>query len=200
MAIKPCGIVSEATPDHNGMPDLLGEKLSYPAASIYPVHRLDATTGGLTVYALTKPAAASLSAALAERRFSKTYLALCEGIPVPSEGEMEDELFFDRRKRQSFVVNHPRKGTKSASLSYRVLRELTVSEMPCAMCAVSLYTGRTHQIRVQFASRRHPLLGDKKYGARIPWHGMALWCSGLSFPDPDTGDMVSFQRDFPECP
>ncbi len=196
VCVKPRGVLSESAPDGNGMPELLAAALSLPC--VYPVHRLDVTTAGMMVYATTKPAAAALSAAVTDHRFRKTYLALCEDVPEPAAGAMEDELFFDRRKKQSFVVNRPRNGTKPARLTYRVVETRVVADRPCALCEVELETGRTHQIRVQFASRRHPLLGDKKYGARIPYHGLSLWCRALSFPDPDTGETVSFALDMPE--
>ena len=196
VCVKPRGVLSESAPDGRGMPQLLAAALSLP--DVYPVHRLDVTTAGLMVYATTQEAAGALSRALSDHRFHKTYLALCDGVPEPAIGVMEDELFFDRRKKQAFVVDKPRGGTKSARLTYRVLSERTVADKPCALCEVVLETGRTHQIRVQFASRRHPLLGDKKYGARLPYHGLSLWCRALSFPDPDTGETVSFALDMPE--
>lgn len=195
VCIKPRGILSESTPEGNGLPELLSAQLSLTC--IYPVHRLDATTGGVMVYATTKSAAAALSEQIASHRFSKIYLALCEGIPESTNGFMEDELYFDRRKKQSFVVDRPRNGTKSARLTYHVLAERTIANQSCALCEVVLETGRTHQIRVQFASRHHPLLGDKKYGARIPYHGLSLWCRTLSFIDPDTGTEVTFHADMP---
>ncbi len=196
VCIKPRGILSESTPEGNGLPELLAAQLSLPR--VYPVHRLDATTGGVMVFATTKSAAAALSEQITSHRFFKTYLALCEGVPEPAIGAMEDELFFDRRKKQSFVVDRPRNGTKSARLTYRVLDERTIADRSCALCEVELETGRTHQIRVQFASRRHPLLGDKKYGARIPYHGLSLWCRTISFADPDTGAAVSYDAVMPE--
>lgn len=195
VCIKPRGVLSESTPTGDGLPELLSAQLSLP--HIYPVHRLDVTTGGVMVYATTKSAAAALSGQITSHRFSKTYLALCEGVPDPASGSMEDELFFDRRKKQSFVVDRARNGTRSARLTYHVLGEQTVADRKCALCEVVLETGRTHQIRVQFASRRHPLLGDKKYGARLPYHGLSLWCRAISFADPDTGAAVTFCADMP---
>ena len=195
ICVKPCGVLSESTPEGNGLPELLAAQLSLP--HIYPIHRLDATTGGVMVYAVTKSAAAALSEQLSSHRVSKTYLALCEGMPEPACGAMEDELFFDRRRKQSFVVDRPRNGTKSARLTYRVLAERTIADQRCALCEVTPETGRTHQIRVQFASRRHPLLGDKKYGARIPYHGLSLWCRAISFADPTTGAQMTWSADMP---
>ena len=202
VCIKPRGVLSESAPDTPGtaLPDILAAQLSL--TKLDPVHRLDVTTGGLMVYATTKSAASALSEEIVSHRFRKIYLALCEGVPEPASGAMEDELFFDRRRKQSFVVDRVRGGTKSARLTYRVMDTRIVGEIRCALCEIEPETGRTHQIRVQFASRRHPLLGDRKYGARIPYHGLSLWCRTLSFSDPDTGEPVSYTKeiDMPEVP
>ena len=115
------------------------------------------------VFAKTAPAAAKLSQAIAGGTLQKEYLAVLERSPEQAEGELSDLLFHDRFKNKTYVVSKERKGVKKASLSYRVVAE---ADGLC-LVHVRLHTGRTHQIRVQFASRRLPLLGDFRWAARL---------------------------------
>ena len=89
---------------------------------------------------------------------------------------------------KAFVVDRARKGSKEAVLTYRVLAR---AENGHALVLVRLHTGRTHQIRVQFASRALPLIGDGKYGSREKCPNIALWAYRLSFPHPVNGKNVS---------
>ena len=155
------------------VPEALKDQLG---GEIFPVHRLDKGVGGLMVYARTKSAAAALSKAAAEGTLEKEYLALVHGCP-PAEGTWEDLLWKDSRKNKVFVVKRPRAGVREAKLSYRVLVSGEES-----LIRVHLYTGRSHQIRVQFASRGYPLVGDHKYGSRSKEQAIRLFSAGLRFP------------------
>ena len=179
LCVKPVGVLSEEP----GMPALLREQLG---GEWYCVHRLDKAVGGVMVYARTRKAAAALSAAVAEREMKKEYLAVCQGAPEPPAGTMEDLLFKDSGKNKAFVVKRERKGVKPAQLSYETLAAGETS----ALVHVTLDTGRFHQIRVQFASRKHPLLGDRRYGGPTAQQ-LGLWSWRLTIPDPDTGKPVT---------
>lgn len=157
---------------------------------VFPVHRLDRGTGGLIVYARTRTAAAALSTAIATGRMEKEYLAVTEGVPAEERGRLTDFLFFDRRRDKSFVVDRMRKGVKEAVLSYERLATVKAEGGERALLRVRLETGRTHQIRVQFASRRLPLCGDRRYGAETGGFP-ALFASYLAFPHPRTGKCFS---------
>lgn len=158
--VKPVGMSSE-----DDMPKNLSEQLK---SEIYTLHRLDTPVGGVMVYAKNKSAAAKFSKKIAENSdFEKTYLTVCEGAFEEDEGVMEDLLFKDSRKNKSFVVKKERKGVKKAILSYHVLDTKDLNGKICSLVSVTLKTGRSHQIRVQFASRKHPLLGDGKYGSKV---------------------------------
>ncbi len=160
VCVKKSGISSESD-----LPNALKSQLK---SEIYTLHRLDVPVGGVMVYAKNKAAAAKMSKKIAENTdFTKTYLVLCEGIFEENEGEMCDLLFKDSHKNKSFVVKKERKGVKKAKLYYRVIKVGKYNEKDCSLLEVRLETGRSHQIRVQFASRRHPLLGDGKYGSCI---------------------------------
>lgn len=157
--VKPAGMSSE-----EDLPKALAEQLK---SEIFTLHRLDTPVGGVMVYAKNKFAAAKFSKKIAENSdFEKTYLAVCEGIFDEAEGVMEDLLFKDSRKNKSFVVKKERKGVKKAFLTYEVLGTVMCGDKICSLVSVTLKTGRSHQIRVQFASRKHPLLGDGKYGSK----------------------------------
>ena len=99
------------------------------------------------------------------RILDKKYYLVCQGGFEITEGTMEDLLFHDSRTNRTFPVKRMRKGVKEARLSYRVLSYN--EEKDISFVSVTLDTGRTHQIRTQFASRKHPLAGDGKYGSRI---------------------------------
>lgn len=182
---KPVGISSENTAKSDGAPDILKEQLS---SEIYTVHRLDIKTGGVMIYAKTKKAAAKLSEEINQNIFSKEYIAITDGVPETDRGEYYDLLYRDKRQGKTYVVKRNRNGVKNAKLAYEVIRKDAVH----ALVKIRLYTGRTHQIRVQFASRKTPITGDGKYGSRTNSPTIALWSHGLSFLHPITGEKMKF--------
>lgn len=158
---------------------------------IYPLHRLDKEVGGVMVYAKTKSAAAILSKDIAEHTLIKEYIALVNGKPENAKGEMRDLLFKDSKKNKSFVVKRERKGVREALLEYEVLESNSVF----SKVLIKLHTGRTHQIRVQFASRKMPLLGDRKYGAKDESKNICLWSYRLTFRHPNSKEMLIFSHE-----
>ena len=191
VAVKPAGILS--TDEPGGMPSLLRQALNTDC--IRTVHRLDAQTGGVMVFARSRMAASLLSQQVRERQFSKCYLAAVHGTPQPQSGEMRDLLGRDSVRRVTYVADTPSADTREALLTYETLD--TADGL--SLVRVQLHTGRTHQIRVQFTSRGLPLAGDRKYG--IPEDGtvpLALWAYRLSFAHPQTGEKLSFTCPPPE--
>jgi 23S rRNA pseudouridine1911/1915/1917 synthase len=145
------------------------------------------------VYAKTQACAASLSDMVRTHALKKQYLAVVQGAPSPDGGELRDLLFHDRMKNKTFVVERERRGVKEALLDYACVKTLTdASGASRTLVSVRLHTGRTHQIRVQFAHRGHPLVGDGKYGARGDRAQIALFCYRLHFPHPTTGEPLTF--------
>lgn len=168
VCIKPVGLESQRQ-----MPQALEELLG---GVFYPVHRLDQNVGGVMVYARTREAAAQLSQLIQERNLVKEYVAQVHGTP-PTQGDWEDLLFKDSRKNKVFVVNRQRNGVKKARLEFTRHSQGDISQV-----RIRLHTGRSHQIRVQFASRGFPLVGDHKYGARDHQTAPALFSCCITFP------------------
>ncbi len=177
VCIKPVGLDSEKE-----LPAALTETLG---GDFFPIHRLDRNVGGVMVFARNKKAAAALSQAVQEGTMVKEYLALVHGIP-PEEGDWTDLLWKDSAKNKVYVVRRLRGGVKKARLEFR---RLTAGET--SLVQVRLYTGRSHQIRVQFASRGFPLVGDHKYGSRDEKNAPMLFSFRLTFPL--KGQIRSFQ-------
>ena len=165
VCVKPVGVDSE-----HALPELLKQALG---GEIFALHRLDKNVGGMMVYARTKTAAASLSKAIQNGQMVKEYVAKVHGNP-PENGDWTDLLFKDSRKNKVFVVKKARNGVKEARLCFRHLGE--------GLVHVRLYTGRSHQIRVQFASRGFPLIGDHKYGSRAEATAPMLFSCRITFP------------------
>ncbi len=168
VCIKPVGLDSERQ-----VPEELKRILG---GEIYPIHRLDQNVGGVMVYARTKAAAASLSKAVQDGNMVKEYVAMVHGQP-PEAGDWTDLLWKDSSKNKVFVVKRERGGVKKARLEFRRLKE-----GECSLVRVRLHTGRSHQIRVQFASRGFPLVGDHKYGARDEEAAPMLFSCCITFP------------------
>lgn len=190
VCIKPFDALSETTAQGNGFADLLAER---NGGYIGVVHRLDRGVGGVMVYAKTPDAAASLSRLVQGRSMKKEYLAVVHGCPKSAAGTLTDLLFHDRRTNKTFVVDRPRNGVKEAILDYTVIKSVDASPFGnVSLVRVSLRTGRTHQIRVQFSSRGLPLVGDGKYGASGDRCPIALFSTRLAFSHPVTGKEMEF--------
>lgn len=188
VCMKPAGIISQSSDGGNDMIALLnahfeetGEK-----AKAFPVHRLDRETAGIMVYAKSSSAAAALSKQAEQNAIKKRYYAVIQGIPQEKNGVLKDLLFRDKQKNKTYVVNRMRKGVRDASLEYSVIGEADgMSKLD-----ILLHTGRTHQIRVQFANRKMPLIGDGRYGGGSG--KLALFAHTLEFTHPKSGEKLTF--------
>lgn len=168
VCVKPVGLDAES-----GVPETLRQSLG---GQFLPVHRLDLNVGGVMVYARDRQTAAALSRAIQEGAMVKEYVALVHGTP-PESGDWEDLLWKDTKRNKVYPVKRMRGGVKRARLEYRLLQPGEPS-----LVQIRLHTGRSHQIRVQFASRGYPLVGDHKYGARDSAPSPALFSCRLTFP------------------
>ncbi len=158
------------------------------------VHRLDTATGGAMIYSKREDMTGRLSALVQSGDYKKKYLAVVHGELEREPGEMRDLLYHDKQKNKSYVCDKKRAGVKEAILNFRVLAVADNERGErLSLVEVGLVTGRTHQIRVQFASRRHPLLGDGKYGSRENKSTMALWSHKIEFTHPITGEVMEYE-------
>ena len=174
---KPVGVSSESP----GLPDLIREQEGFP---VCPAHRLDQTTGGVCVLARSPDVCAGLQRLFQQDLVVKEYLAAVSGIPETGTGSYTDLLYHDRWTNKTFVVDRRRAGVREASCEWALLDTAETPQGPVSLVRVRLHTGRTHQIRVQFASRRLPLAGDRRYGSRIRADAPALWAARICFPHP----------------
>ena len=158
------------------------------------VHRLDRPVGGIMVFAKTSKASNRLAKQIQEHKMDKVYYAVVNG-KIDSDGEMIDYLYKDKINNMSYVTDK-NKG-KEARLKYK--RISFNKDNDYSLVEVFLYTGRSHQIRVQFASRGYPLVGDQKYGKiRDNKTNIALFSHKLSFIHPITKEKLEFNLDIPK--
>ena len=179
--VKPVGLDAE-----HDIPSKIKEVLG---GEVFTLHRLDLNVGGVMVYARNKQTAATLSRTIENHEMIKEYVAMVHGTPDES-GILEDLLFKDSHKNKVFVVKRERKGVKKAKLEYQ---RLTSGET--SLVHIRLYTGRSHQIRVQFASRNFPLVGDHKYGSKDNVKLPMLYSCKITFPF--KGQTLTFEA-YPE--
>ena len=182
VCIKPVGIASQ----NDKAQDMVKLLAQQSGSTIFPVHRLDTAVGGTMVFAKNQKTAANLSKQVQDGTFKKKYLAVVSGRPEADSAILEDLLFKDSSKNKSYVVKRERKGVKKAKLGY----ELVSYSENMSLLKILLYTGRSHQIRVQFASRKLPLIGDGKYGSKDNRCSVALWSSEIAFNS--NGESVEF--------
>lgn len=192
ICVKPARVLS--TDEPGGLPELLRQELGDPRADVRTVHRLDRVVSGLMVLARNAEAASELSRQIRENEFEKEYMAVVHGEPLESSGTFRDLLGRDKARRMTFVAQEPGKGIQEAVLDYRVLS----SAEGLSKVRIRLHTGRTHQIRVQFASRGMPLVGERKYDTREDPCQIALWSCFLGFAHPATGERMEFFLEPPE--
>ena len=191
VCIKPARVLS--TDEPGGLPELIRQTLGDPHADIRTVHRLDRVVSGVMVLARGPQAASELARQIRGNEFEKEYLAVVHGVPEDREGTFRDLLYRDKARRMTMVAPEPGKGVQEARLSYKVLG----SNGDITRVAIRLHTGRTHQIRVQFASRGMPLVGERKYFTGNDPCEIALWSHKIGFVHPLTGAPMMFCQEPP---
>lgn len=164
------------------------------------VHRLDRPVGGLMVFARSKEAAAELSRQIQENEFEKYYQAVVCGSPQAESDTLEDYLLKDGKTNTTKVVPEGTEGAKHAVLDYELIDQIETREGIFSWLLIILHTGRHHQIRVQFASRKMPLYGDTKYNplyqnTKKKYMQLGLYSTRLAFRHPLTGEKLVFKTE-----
>ncbi len=209
VCVKPVGVLSQADATGDAdmltlIADYLREKYQKPGnVFVGLVHRLDRMVGGVMVFAKTSKAASRLSEQVRNHTFRKTYRAVVFGTPSVSSGTFQDFLLKNEKTNMVSVVPKGTAGAKEAILDYQVLSRCTVGagEKPLSLVEVNLRTGRPHQIRVQFASRKMPLLGDHRYGKPLqglpPIPSVGLWSYSVEIMHPTKKEPMIFSKEPP---
>lgn len=201
VVVKPFNVPSQEDQSHDkDMLTLLKEYVKESAekpGNVYLglVHRLDRPTGGVMVFAKTSKAAARLSESITTGAFEKRYFAVLSSAPKDKNGRLDNYLIKDEAKNVVTVAPMSVQGAKRAVLDYKVLEK---KEKIC-LAEITLYTGRSHQIRVQTAHIGCPIVGDVKYAGDklVKADNLALWSAEIRFPHPTKKDIMVF-RAFPD--
>lgn len=196
---KPAGTASQSERSFEN--DLLSMVKTYRASKgdcktdTHIINRLDKPVAGLVLFALNKQTAAKLSAMSGEHSIDKSYYAIVSGRPAP-KGEMTDYLIRDGRNNISRIADADTAGAKKARLAYETLETMELDGGVYSLVRIKLYTGRHHQIRVQFAARGHGLYGDTKYNpdfAGVRGVMPQLFAYRLSFANPAGADRITVE-------
>ena len=199
---KPVNILSQGDDTNdkdmvNLLKQYVKEKYNKPGnVYIGLVHRLDRPVGGIMVFAKTSKAASRLSDQVRTKTFKKTYKAVIHGEMNKREDTLKDYLYKNKKTNMVSVVKKDHKEAKNAELSYNTLDR----KDGFSLVEIDLKTGRPHQIRVQFASRKHPLFGDQRYGQNVNKVGqqIALWSYKLEITHPTTKEKMEFTCEPPK--
>jgi len=197
VVVKPQNVPTQG--DESGDSDMLSQVKEYikvkynKPGNVYVglVHRLDRPTGGVMVFAKTSKAASRLTESIKSGDMQKNYLAVTVGVPKERNAKLTNYLAKNEKTNTVSVVGVGTTGAKYAELKYSVLD----STDKVALLDVDLYTGRSHQIRVQLKHIGNPIYGDVKYGGDTlaKGHNLALWAYNLKFTHPTTKKLMSFK-------
>ena len=201
---KPADLVVHPAAGHhtgtlaNALLGYLGDDLSGIGGVKRPgiVHRLDKGTSGVMVIAKNDLAHQSLSEQFADREVDRVYQVIVRGEPIPQSGRIENNIGRSKINRQKMQIL--RKGGRDSITDYKILKRLP--KIKCSLVECTIYTGRTHQIRVHMASLKTPVLGDTVYGRGKSdlINRQAVHAMTLSFDHPRTGKRMTFSAELPE--
>lgn len=199
VADKPAGMLTQ--PGVTGQPSLeewckgqVKGLFNKPGAVfLHALHRLDKPVSGIVLFARTSKALSRLNVSMRGKQNVKIYLAIVEGQPACAEATLEHYLLHGDHCAELCDKHHP--SAKLARLHYRTIKR----DAKESCLEVQLETGRYHQIRIQFASIGHPVVGDVRYGSRagLPGGAIALQHYRFQFPHPITSEMQTIQVNKP---
>ena len=202
---KPAGLLTQPTDLESDSLEIrvkawIKEKYQKPGnVFVGVIHRLDKPVSGLVIFAKTSKALSRLNEAIRSREMQKTYCALVEGIPQKKQDTLTHFLKHD--DHFSYIVNKNDPDAKLARLHYETLKTFEKT----TLLQIILETGRYHQIRCQLAAIGHPIIGDRRYGAKkaqniladLPQNAIALHHTRLSLSHPVTKEVLTIEAPLP---
>ena len=202
VCVKPVGVNSQgadipsvngATANEPNMPDLIRKAIGKKGAYVGTAHRLDKNVGGVMVYSLDRKITGKLTESFLSHECVKKYSAVIVGVPEEPCGTISDFLYHDVRTNKTFVAKKERKGVKKAELEYKTERSVILPDgREGTLISIILHTGRTHQIRVQFASRKNPVYRDARYGGGKG--DPMLFSHKLTLKHPVNSEIMTFEK------
>lgn len=177
--------------------EYIGKKYKKPGAVFLGVvHRLDRPVSGVVVFARTSKALERMNKQFREKQTIKTYWALVSSKPKQVEGTLVHWLVKDEEKNRTTAYKHEHPDGSRSELNYKLLKE----SFGYYLLEVNPITGRPHQIRVQLANMGCPILGDLKYGSKIPTYdgSIALHAHQLKFIHPVTKELLIISAPVPQ--
>jgi len=208
---KPSGILTQAVPGIESVQTMLVKQLqARDSAAATPFigipHRLDRPTSGAMIVARNQRSVRRLSDQFASRKVDKIYHALVPRIDASEEVEWRDTMRKVPDEARAELVSESAEGAKEAVLRFRVVRQFDLNQHAVSLVEIQLETGRMHQIRLQFSSHGHPILGDFLYGSEIEWLGstpgerespIALHARSIEFRHPQNAELISVVAPYP---
>lgn len=191
VCLKPAGVLSEDS-DKPCVPALLRQETG---GYVGTVHRLDRVVGGVMVYSANEKTTGKLTQSF-HTSGEKIYLAVVFGDPGEA-GAYTDLLYHDPKTNKTFPVKRMRRGVREAKLTFERLGTAEQDGQLLSLVRIRLQTGRTHQIRTQFAARQHPVVGDRRYGSSLQAQ-VALWSEAITFEHPQTKQRMTFRHAPPQ--
>ena len=208
---KPSGVLTQAVPGIESVQTMLvGQLQSRDSAAATPFvgipHRLDRPTSGAMVVARNQRSLRRLSDQFASRKINKIYHALVPKISETAQVEWRDSMRKVTDEARAELVSASEEGAKEAVLRFHVVDQFVLGQNAVSLVEIALETGRMHQIRLQFASHGHPILGDVLYGSEVVWLGsppgerespIALHARSIEFRHPQNAELVSQIAPYP---
>ena len=208
---KPSGVLTQAVPGIESVQTMLvGQLQSRDSAAATPFigipHRLDRPTSGAMVVARNQRSLRRLSDQFASRKVNKIYHAIVPRISETAQVEWRDSMRKVTDEARAELVSASEEGAKEAVLRFHVVDQFVLGQNAVSLVEIALETGRMHQIRLQFASHGHPILGDVLYGSEVVWLGsppgerespIALHARSIEFRHPQNAELVSQIAPYP---
>jgi 23S rRNA pseudouridine1911/1915/1917 synthase len=199
VVVKRANLLTQPDPDHlypsleEEIKEYLKDKYQKKGnVFLHAVHRLDKEVSGIVLFAKSSKALSRLNEEMRQKLIHRKYLALVEGKLEKKEGILKHYLV--HQSHRSTQTQQEDEKAKIALLEYLVLKEIHHENKTFSLVSITLDTGRYHQIRSQFSSIHHPIVGDSKYGSSVQREEICLHGYYLAFIHPVTKKELEFEN------